>query len=167
MGKIETSDQAHILALATSGHTLREISREIGCDVHTLYVYRQTNPEFSEQLEKALIAGAYAWLDEVRETLFTNLSEGANPLIARVKLEAARFYLEKRFRREFAPETKISVQHAIDLRPALESARLRLANYGQVIDLTPNSSGVSTNRQLVADADFETVHDHPARASGK
>lgn len=167
MGKIETSDRARILELATSGHTLREISQEIGCDRHTLYLYREANPEFSEQLEKALINGAYAWLDEVRETLFSNLSDGANALIAKVKLEVARFYLEKRFRREFAPETKISVQHAIDLRPALESARLRLANYGQVIDLTPTTSTLTTDRPSVASADFESAHDHPARAHAK
>lgn len=153
MGAIEPQHRDLILREAETGKTLKEIAAIIGCDVHTLWAERRRHPDFDGALERALVSGAYTWLDEMRQE-FRNLSfVGDGHDITRAKLSDARlniakFYLEKRFPKEFSPKQQIDVRAVVDLAPAIERANERL-RVAQVIDLTPTSVTLPPDTETV------------------
>lgn len=135
--ELSETQRQDVLTRARDGATLKSIAESLGIDRHTLYHYLDRNPEFEAALERAMVKGAYAFLDDMRTALVENLCNGDDALIGRVKLEAARFWLEKRFPREFSPKQQIDVRHVIDLAPSIERARLRVmddVSNRQVID---------------------------------
>lgn len=143
--KIASKTEA-ILSDARDGKSMAQLAEILGMDKRYLYEYRQRNPDFALALEKALLDGAFEYLDRLRRE-FEDLSDDRNPGIARVKLEAAKFWLEKRFPKVFGARMAIEVEHKVDISAALAKARQRVES--QVIDGIVLSRALSTDSQSV------------------
>ncbi|MDE2103154.1 MAG: helix-turn-helix domain-containing protein [Patescibacteria group bacterium] len=138
-----------IIDRAAEGATLRAIAEALGVNVRTLFDYRRAHPEFAAALERAAEDHAESWLDDLRQDVLNNLNNGVlDPAVLRVKLELARFYLEKRFPNKYGARVNVDVKHHVDISGALDRARARRAAM-QVIDGIVLSSVTSTDGQSV------------------
>ena len=168
---ITPESKEKMLDAAADGKTLEGIAQAAGIDKRTLFDFRRANPEFAARLEETLLDGAFVLLDKLRAELIENLSISTvnvtmlntdearkvapsdlgltriDPALARIKLEAMKFYLEKRWPKIFGAKIDVNIKQTIDIRGAIARAKERVVS--QVIEGQVINEALSTDSQSV------------------
>jgi hypothetical protein len=127
--KLTKEQEVVALEMACAGEPIKKIIEAILVSEHEFWLYKEHNPDFQSNFERARQEG----LEHMADSLITIYDHEQDVQRARGKSDNFKWLLSKRKPQVYGDKIDINVNQTIDISGALNEARQRSLNASQIV----------------------------------